>query len=115
MNQSDTPVSGNILDDYALLSLEDLCRICAVEAQRIVELVEEGVLSVSISAQAAAAASAAAADASQWRFAATSLRRARLALRLQRDLEINLAGVALALDLMDEIEQLRRALRQRGR
>jgi chaperone modulatory protein CbpM len=27
-------------------------------------------------------------------------------MRLQRDLDINLAGVALALDLMDEIESL---------
>jgi chaperone modulatory protein CbpM len=115
MNQSDTPVIGNILDEYTVLSLEDLCRICAVEARRIVELVEEGVLSISSSEEAAAASAAAAWDVSQWRFAATSLRRARLALRLQHDLEINLAGVALALDLMEEIEQLRRTLRQRGR
>jgi chaperone modulatory protein CbpM len=31
-------------------------------------------------------------------------------MRLQRDLDINLAGVALALDLMDEIESLRAAV-----
>jgi chaperone modulatory protein CbpM len=39
------------------------------------------------------------------------LRRARTALRLQRDLEINLPGVALALELMEELERLRRELR----
>jgi chaperone modulatory protein CbpM len=39
------------------------------------------------------------------------LRRARLALRLERDLEINLAGVALALELMEELEYLRRKLK----
>ena len=33
------------------------------------------------------------------------------ALRLQRDLEINLPGVALALELMEELERLRRELR----
>jgi chaperone modulatory protein CbpM len=36
-------------------------------------------------------------------------------MRLQRDLEINMAGVALALDLMEELEQLRRELRMRHR
>jgi len=37
----------------------------------------------------------------------------RVALRLERDLEVNLAGIALALDLMEELEQLRRELRAR--
>ncbi len=92
--------TSEIMDETTVLSLDELCRVCAVEAQRIVELVEEGVLSVSVS------------EASQWSFPGAALRRARIALRLQRDLEINLAGVALALDLLDEIEQLRRALRQ---
>lgn len=31
-------------------------------------------------------------------------------MRLQRDLDLNLAGVALALDLMDEIESLHAAI-----
>jgi len=54
--------------------------------------------------------SVAAVEAEQWRFAGTALRRARTALRLQRDLEINLPGVALALELMEELEALRREL-----
>jgi chaperone modulatory protein CbpM len=94
-------VTGNILEEYAVFSLDDLSRICAVEAQRIVDLVEEGILAVQR-----------AEDAAHWRFAGAAVQRARIALRLQHDLEINLAGVALALDLLDEIEQLRRALRR---
>jgi chaperone modulatory protein CbpM len=63
-----------------------------------VEFVEEGVLTgVLVS--------------TRWHFTGAALRRARRALRLERDLELNLAGVALALDLMDEIEQLRREIR----
>jgi chaperone modulatory protein CbpM len=46
-----------------------------------------------------------------WRFSAASLQRARTAIRLQRDLDINLAGVALALQLLDEIDSLRARLR----
>jgi chaperone modulatory protein CbpM len=92
------PLSGEIFEEYALLSIEELSRLCAVDKTYIVELVEEGVLSVTEVA-------------SEWRFAGAALRRARTALRLQRDLEINLPGVALALELMEEIEELRRELK----
>jgi chaperone modulatory protein CbpM len=41
--------------------------------------------------------------------------RVRSALRLQRDLGVNLAGIALALDLMEELEDLRSQLKITGR
>ncbi len=43
----------------------------------------------------------------QERFNAEQLKRLQIATRLQRDLEINLAGVGLALSLMEEIDSLR--------
>src|SRR5271166_3895415 len=90
-------LSGEIVEHTMVLSIRDLSRICTVETSRIVELVDEGILSAQAS------------EAGEWLFGGEALRRARIALRLQRDLEINLAGVALVLDLMSEIEQLRRA------
>lgn len=39
-----------------------------------------------------------------------ALRRIQLALRLQRDLGVNLPGAALAVDLMKELEELRKEL-----
>ena len=45
-----------------------------------------------------------------WRFTGEQMRRARMAARLQGDLGINLAGVAVALQLLDEIEELRERL-----
>jgi len=42
-----------------------------------------------------------------WRFSGSALRRAVTAQRLSRDLGLNAAGVALALDLLEEIETLR--------
>lgn len=95
-------LQGILVDESTLLSIEDLCRICAIERRLVVEFVEEGVLEV------------AAVDADEWRFRGGALRRARIAMRLQRDLELNLVGVALALDLMDEIQRLRREIRERG-
>lgn len=97
-NPDEHALQGRLLDDSVQLTLQDLSRMCAVEESHIVEFVEEGVLTaVSLSPH--------------WHFSGGALRRARLALRLQRDLELNLAGVALALDLMEQLEQLRRELR----
>ena len=46
-----------------------------------------------------------------WRFSGTTLPQVARALRLQRDLELNPAGVAFALDLLSEIEDLRKRLK----
>jgi len=48
----------------------------------------------------------------QWRFTYTEIRRVQTAVRLQRDLRINLPGCALALDLLDELEELRQLRRR---
>jgi len=85
-----------IIEESAVLSVADVSRIFAVDERHIVELVEGGVLSVSEI------------HSSEWRFSGAALRRARIALRLERDLGINLPGVALALDLLEELQQLRR-------
>jgi chaperone modulatory protein CbpM len=91
-------LSGDIFEEYAVLNLDELSRLCAVDRTYIVELVEEGVLDVIQFAP-------------EWRFAGAALQRARTALRLQRDLEVNLPGVALALELMEELAALRRGTR----
>jgi chaperone modulatory protein CbpM len=92
-------LSGEIFEEYAVLSVDELCRLCAADRSSIVALVEEGVLNVIEF------------ESTEWRFEGTALRRARTALRLQRDLEINLPGVALALQLMEELERLRSQLK----
>src|SRR5438552_6322446 len=100
-SDNDQSLTASIVGDDTLLTLQELCRICAVEERHIVEFVEEGVLSV------------VAVETRSWQFNGGALRRARLALRLERDLELNMAGVALALDLMEEIERLRRQVNAR--
>ena len=103
MNPSDDhPLTGHILEDSAVLTVRDLSRMCAVEDCHIVEFVEEGVLEVVDGGT------------TEWHFSGAALRRARLAIRLERDLELNLAGLALALQLMEELDRLRRELKVRG-
>lgn len=81
------------------LSLDELSRSCAVQTHFIVELVEEGVI-----------APLAGHAPESWRFANWQLRQVTVAWRLQRDLGINLAGAALALQLLEQIETLRAQL-----
>jgi chaperone modulatory protein CbpM len=98
-------LTGDILDEGIEVSVADLCRMFAVEERHIVELVEEGVLG------GQGAASVIEIDQTEWRFHGAEVRRARIALRLERDLGINVAGVALVLELLEELEQLRRERR----
>lgn len=98
---NDPTLTATLIDEHTRLTLAELSRICAIDERHIVEYVEEGVLHV------------VEVNSLSWHFDGGALRRARLALRLERDLELNLAGVALALDLMEEIEQLRREVGMR--
>jgi len=100
-SSGDPALPGDIFEESAVLTVKDLSRICAVEERHIVEFVEEGVLQV------------VEIGTTEWRFTGAALRRTRLALRLERDLELNLAGVALAIELMEELERLRRELNAR--
>jgi chaperone modulatory protein CbpM len=92
-------LSGLILEEQTGLTLADVCRACAVHAEYIIELVEEGVL-VPVGREPVS-----------WRFTGTHMRRATVSVHLQRDLGINLAGVALALQLLEEVETLRARIR----
>jgi chaperone modulatory protein CbpM len=91
-----------ILEEQTRLTLADLSRACAVHEELIIELVDMGVLEPQ------------GREPARWAFGGASLHRARVALRLQRDLDIDLAGAALALELLDEIASLRARLRAMG-
>jgi chaperone modulatory protein CbpM len=97
-----TFIHGAVVEEQLHLTLGELCQACSAEQEHVLNWVLEGVLEpIGESPQ-------------NWRFAGESLRRARTALRLSRDLEINPAGVALALDLLDQIAMLRARLQRAG-
>ena len=97
---SGTRLMGYILEEQTELTLEDLCRACAAQPDLVIALVHEGVLHPLGAAP------------TQWRFTGVHMQRASVALRLQRDLGVNPAGAALALELMDELHALRAQLQQ---
>lgn len=92
-------ISGVILDEQTEVTMDDLCRACRVDQAAIVALVDEGIVEPRTR------------DVMPWRFSGTTLPQVARALRLQRDLDLNLAGVAFAMDLLSEIEELRNRLK----
>lgn len=103
MNSHDLlPVhAGTVIEDDNL-TLEQLCHACGVHTDWVISLVEESIIEPQGD------------EIHRWRFSGTSLVRVRSALRLHRDLGVNLAGIALALDLMEELENLRSRLKTMG-
>ena len=91
-------VSSEIVDVEAICSVEELCLACNVDAEWIAELVGHGTIEPFGQTR------------SEWQFASLSVVRVAKAKRLERDLELNAAGVALVLDLLDEIDALRSRL-----
>lgn len=90
---------GEIVEEELTLTVEELCQACAVEHERLAELVEQGLLELQAGGEL--------------RLAGDSLRRARVALRLQRDLGVNAAGAVLVVELLERIAALEQRLRNR--
>ncbi|MFS1523322.1 chaperone modulator CbpM [Microbulbifer sp. 2304DJ12-6] len=86
-------VVGVLLDEESEMSLSELCRACGMSAERIMTLVEEGIIEPSRTG-------------APWRFSGVCVRRVRRVYTLEQDLGVNLAGAALAIELLEEIERL---------
>ena len=99
VKQTTDILTGHIVENETRLTLRQLCDACSVRAEYIIELVDEGFIEPS------------GVEKSHWCFSGVSIKRVRKAKRLQRDLGINLAGVALVIELVDEIEYLHKKLK----
>ena len=84
--------------DTSTFSLREICERGNCHAEFVIELVDYGIIVPQDEAP----------EAQQWQFDVATLSRLRKALRLQRDLKMNLPGLAMSLDLLDELEDMRR-------
>ena len=87
-----------IVAEEIQLTLVELCQACRAPKEHVIAWVYEGVLDPL------------GAVPQDWRFTGPSLRRAKLALWLSRDLEINPPGIAMVLDLLDDLAALQARL-----
>jgi chaperone modulatory protein CbpM len=92
-------ISAMPLDDSVEFSLTELCAACRVPEELIVEIVAEGIVEPLGGSRA------------QWRFSGIAVTRIQRVIRLQQEFDVNLPGAALALELLEEVERLRRARR----
>jgi len=93
-----TWIEGAIVEDEVHMSIVEISQAVRAPEDLILSWVSEGVLSPAGSSP------------EDWRFSGDSLKRAKTAAHLTHDLELNTPGVALALDLLDEIARLRNQL-----
>ena len=93
-----TWIEGSIVEEEVHMSIVEISQATRAPEDLIMAWVSEGVLSPAGSSP------------EDWRFSGESLKRAKTAAHLSHDLELNTPGVALALDLLDEINRLRNQL-----
>jgi len=93
------PISAMLLDDSVELSLAELCTACRVSEELVIDIVAEGIVEPL------------GVERAQWRFSGVAVTRIQRVIRLQQEFDVNLPGAALALELLEEIERLRRARR----
>jgi chaperone modulatory protein CbpM len=101
-------LQGEIVEESVEFTLGELSRASGASEEELSLWVEEGVFEPYWHAEGHGEGRGLAIQA--WRFSGTCLRRATTARRLTRDLGLNAPGVALALDLLEEIEALRKRL-----
>jgi chaperone modulatory protein CbpM len=95
VEHSQTVIIGTVVEEEVTYSFTELCERCALSHDELIAMVQEGMLQPRGETP------------EDWVFPGHTLRRLRAALLLQRRMEVNLPGVALALDLLDELRRLR--------
>ncbi len=100
MTEQSIYIQGMILNEETCCTFADLCRLCGVSAETVHEMIEEGIVTPEGPSP------------QQWQFTFVAIKRVQTAVRLQHDLRVNLPGCALALELLEELEELRRLSRR---
>lgn len=96
MAKEELIIVANYSDENEM-TLEELCNVCHISPDTIQHLIEFDIIHPRGQQQ-------------EWLFDLSALQRIQTALRLQRDLEINMAGVAIVLDLLDQMQDLRQQI-----
>ncbi|HET6389603.1 chaperone modulator CbpM [Hyphomicrobium sp.] len=97
-NEEREPMPAEMIGSAAVYSLQELSQSCEVETSFVSALVAEGIIEPQGSGP------------SEWKFSSLSVVRTAKAKRFDRDLGLNPAGIALVLDLLNEIEHLQARL-----
>lgn len=94
----DTLLIGVLIEETTTISFNEVCRKYNIPKELLIEMIEQGLFPNQTT------------QIEQITLDQKALRRLESAFRLHRDLGINMPGVALALELLEEIEKMRNEL-----
>jgi chaperone modulatory protein CbpM len=98
MSKLERILEGSPIDETAWIEITDFCAWLHVDRHWVASLVEAGVIEPRGAAPEA------------WAFPASDLVRVRAVTRLVRDLDVNLEGAAVIVDLIEERRRLERRI-----
>lgn len=87
-------ISGSIINPDNILTFEEICRAVHADDELIIQLIEYHIIQPKGSSK------------KNWEFDDAALKRVRLARNFYYDLEVNLQGIALLIDMLERIEVL---------
>lgn len=91
-------ITGIVIEESSSLTLDEFCHATRTQREIVLQMVENQLIEPL------------GATPEEWRFDSFSLKRGRIAASFYHDLEINMPGIALALDLLDKIEKLQQQI-----
>ena len=99
MSDNNSILTVEVMDsDGSTFTLHEVCERGECHAEFVIKLVSYGII----------APIEPTVEARQWLFDVAALARLHKARRLQRDLKMNLPGLAMSLELLDEVQDMRR-------
>lgn len=106
MSDKNSILTVEVMDpDGSTFTLHEVCERGECHAEFVIKLVSYGII----------APVEPATEARQWLFDLAALARLHKAIRLQRDLKMNLPGLAMSLELLDEVQDMRREVNRLSR
>ncbi len=91
---------AQLVGEAEWIAASEICRLCRLEPDAVIELAELGLVSPRGYAPA------------QWQLPAAAVPRLAMAGRLMRDLGINVSGAVLAVELLEAQRELERQIRR---
>lgn len=88
-----------IIEQHYTLSVKEACCTLGIEESWVEEVIAEGIIEPRISTENAP------------ELDEQAVQRLRTSMRLHQDLGVNISGIALVLDLLEELERLRAKVR----
>lgn len=101
MSDINSVLTVEVMDsDGSTFTLHEVCERGECHAEFVIKLVSYGIISPVEPTT----------EERQWLFDVAALARLHKARRLQRDLKMNLPGLAMSLELLDEVQDMRREI-----